>query len=309
LSNLKASIIVAVYNGAKTLEACINSLLAQTYSNFEILLVDDGSSDNSYEVIQAFESDPRVRYFKKENGGVASARNYGIGVSEGDVIGFCDQDDQWKPTKLEKQLPRFDDPDVGLVYSWVEIQRMGETDYSKPEIEGRCFHELLDVNFISCCTALVRKSILKDIGGFDDSRELHGVDDRHVWLRVARISKLAVVKEPLAVYYIHGENYSMNQMKMLIADLVCVRKIAAMPEVSEAEREECRQAEHKIYLHYAGNLFYQNKPDLAGQCYLDAWKIKPLKVQLLIKGIGLKLMPASLLKKAKAARKSVKRAA
>ena len=303
MSSLKASIIVAVYNGEKTLGLTIDSLLAQTYDNFEILLIDDGSSDGSKALIESYMDDPRVKYHAKPNGGVASARNFGINVAEGDVIGFCDQDDQWKSEKLEKQLPAFDDPAVGLVYSWVEVRKYGEVWVSQPEFEGDCFEALLKRNFISCCTAMARKSLFFEIGGFDESRELHGVDDRHVWLRMARISKVAVVRQPLAIYFIHGENYSLNEQKMLVADLACVRKIAKISGISDREKALCEYAELGIYLHYGNNLLYQNETALAGACYLSAWKIEPSKVHLLIKGLALKLVPQPVIKKVKVMRK------
>lgn len=305
MSTLKASVIVAVYNGEKTLGLTIDSLLAQTYPNLEILLIDDGSTDGSKALIETYLHDPRVKYHAKQNGGVASARNYGISVAEGDVIGFCDQDDQWKPEKLEYQLPAFDNPETGLVYSWVEVRKHGEVSVSKPEFEGQCFEALLKRNFISCCTAMARKSLFLEIGGFDESRELHGVDDRHVWLRMARVSNLAVIKRPLAIYFIHGENYSLNEKKMLIADLVCVRKIAAMDGVSGQEKALCKQAEYGIYLHYANNLLYQNHPQDAGHCYLNAWKVKPGQVKYLISGLLLSVTPPPLLRTLKSFRKRV----
>ncbi|MBQ4829541.1 glycosyltransferase family 2 protein [Alteromonas sp. MMG017] len=278
----KVSIIVAVYNGEKTLRKTIDSLLSQTVKDYEILLIDDGSTDTSVDIISGYLDNEKVKYHKKKNGGVASARNYGIEVSTGEFIGFCDQDDQWHADKIEQQLPKFDDIEVGLVYSWVDVWKHGVESISTPEQEGWCFEELLHRNFISCCTAMVRKSILERIGGFDESPELHGVDDRHVWLRVAKESKFAVVKKPLATYFIHGENYSLNEKKMWIADLICVRKIAELDGSSDAEKAMCRDAEVNINKHYGDNLLYQNEPQAAAVCYYHAWKIKPQSITLLV---------------------------
>ena len=88
MSSVKASVIVAVYNGAKTLTQTIESILSQTYDNFELLLIDDGSTDESKNLIEKYLEDERVKYFKKQNGGVASARNFGIARATGEVIGF-----------------------------------------------------------------------------------------------------------------------------------------------------------------------------------------------------------------------------
>jgi glycosyltransferase involved in cell wall biosynthesis len=111
------SIVIPVYNGAEYIEKTVDSILSQQYSNFELLLVNDGSSDSSKEIIDALViRDARVKTFHKENGGVAAARNYGIDKAEGKLIAFCDQDDLWLPSKLSKQIPLFDNEQVGLVY-------------------------------------------------------------------------------------------------------------------------------------------------------------------------------------------------
>lgn len=299
MSSVKASVIVAVYNGAKTLTQTIESILSQTYDNFELLLIDDGSTDESKNLIEKYLEDERVKYFKKQNGGVASARNFGIARATGEVIGFCDQDDQWLPQKLEKQIPLFSDPDVGLVYSWVDIDRHGKRECSTPEFEGECFEALLNRNFVSCCTAMVRRTVLNQVNGLDESRELHGVDDRHLWLKVARISKLAVAKTPLAIYFIHGENYSLDNKKMLIADLSCIEKIASIEDLTPREKSLCKNAKYNAYKHYANNFLYRNSPQLSASCFLSAWKVKPWHLESLVAASLLSVMPSDLLIKLK----------
>jgi glycosyltransferase involved in cell wall biosynthesis len=299
VSSVKASVIVAVYNGAKTLTQTIESILSQTYDNFELLLIDDGSTDESRNLIEKYLEDERVKYFKKQNGGVASARNFGIARATGEVIGFCDQDDQWLPQKLEKQIPLFSDPDVGLVYSWVDIDRHGKRECSTPEFEGECFEALLNRNFVSCCTAMVRRTVLNQVNGLDESRELHGVDDRHLWLKVARISKLAVAKTPLAIYFIHGENYSLDNKKMLIADLSCIEKIASIEDLTPREKSLCKNAKYNAYKHYANNFLYRNSPQLSASCFLSAWKVKPWHLESLVAASLLSVMPSNLLIKLK----------
>lgn len=299
MSSVKASVIVAVYNGAKTLTQTIESILSQTYDNFELLLIDDGSTDESRNLIEKYLEDERVKYFKKQNGGVASARNFGIARATGEVIGFCDQDYQWLPQKLEKQIPLFSDPDVGLVYSWVDIDRHGKRECSTPEFEGECFEALLNRNFVSCCTAMVRRTVLNQVNGLDESRELHGVDDRHLWLKVARISKLAVAKTPLAIYFIHGENYSLDNKKMLIADLSCIEKIASIEDLTPREKSLCKNAKYNAYKHYANNFLYRNSPQLSASCFLSAWKVKPWHLESLVAASLLSVMPSNLLIKLK----------
>lgn len=304
--DLKASIIVAVYNGEKTLEYTIESILAQTRDNFELLLIDDGSTDGSAQLISKYLTHPNVKYFKKENGGVASARNFGIKVSTGALIGFCDQDDQWKPEKLEKQVPLFERESVGLVYSWVDVDDHGERTLSQPTAEGYCFDALLDKNFISCCTVLARKSVLEAVNGFDESRELHGVDDRHVWLKIAKVSDVAVVKQSLAIYFIHGENYSLNNQKMLVADLSCIRKVSSLPDLTNNERALCRKATFNAFMHYANNMFYRNDSVGASECLFNAWKLKPLYIHLLASSLLLRVLSNNALVKLKAIKNRIR---
>lgn len=303
VSSMKVSVIVAVYNGAKTLSKTIESVLSQTYSHFELLLVDDGSQDNSKAIIDKYLGDNRVKYLKKNNGGVASARNFGILHASGDIVGFCDQDDQWLPQKLEKQVPLFNDSSIGLVYSWVEIDRLGQRELSAPEYEGNCFEALLNRNFISCCTAIIRKTVLDQVDGLDESRELQGVDDRHLWLKVARISKVGVAKFPLAIYFIHGENYSLNNKKMLAADLSCIDKIATTRDLTTREKLLCKSARYNAYKHYAKNFEYRDSPQMSASCLFSAWLEKPWHLEKLVKSSLLWIIPAPVFIKLKQVKK------
>lgn len=113
----KASIVVPAYNVAATLPATMNSLLAQTFTDFEIVLVDDGSTDETLEIARSFDCD-RLRIVEQANRGLAGARNSGIAAARGEVVGFCDSDDLWHPTKLERHVRHLDGrPDVGVSYS------------------------------------------------------------------------------------------------------------------------------------------------------------------------------------------------
>jgi glycosyltransferase involved in cell wall biosynthesis len=111
------SVIVPTYNREKIVGATIEGILEQTYGDIEVLVVDDGSQDDTESVVASYlRKDPRVSYHKKENGGVGSARNLGIERARGEFIAFCDSDDIWLPDKLESQLPLFGDPKVVLVH-------------------------------------------------------------------------------------------------------------------------------------------------------------------------------------------------
>ena len=116
------SVIIPTFNYGKYIERAIDSILTQTYQDFEIIVVDDGSTDNTKEIIRSKKSD-KIRYFYQENKGAPAARNKGIVESKGKYIAFLDADDEWLPTKLEKQVDKFQKSSnkVALIYGWARI--------------------------------------------------------------------------------------------------------------------------------------------------------------------------------------------
>ncbi len=172
--NQLISVIVPVYNTAAYLDKCLNSLLAQTYPDFEIILVDDGSTDNSMEICRSFESgDTRIRVFSKANGGLSSARNYGIAHSTGEFVVFLDSDDWFEPDMLEKLIEGANENGADVVIQGFHVDFENEgytTDNVFPDnkfFSGENYHEgivyaerpgLLN----SACNKLYKKSILDD---------------------------------------------------------------------------------------------------------------------------------------------------
>ena len=177
MSQTLVSVVVPVYNGAEYLEKTVESILAQDYQNIELILVDDGSKDDSKQLITKLAKlDLRIKPFFNTNGGVAYARNFGIKQSQGDFIAFCDQDDLWLPTKLSKQIPLFDNDNVGLVYCGAIADYVLYEKQSKPNFEGKqkghVFEHLVQLNMLTCCTAVARKKHLSQVDGFDDDLSL-----------------------------------------------------------------------------------------------------------------------------------------
>jgi glycosyltransferase involved in cell wall biosynthesis len=268
------SVIIPIFNGKATLGRAVSSVLSQTHRDLEVILVDDGSTHLADEVIERYRDDDRVKYFKKENGGVASARNYGVHRSKGDVIAFCDQDDYWLQDKLEAQLKTMSKSDAGLVYGWVSVEGGAKRRDIQPDVSGSCFDALLDRNFMSCCTVIVRKSALLDVKGFDEDRRLSGCDDWFVWLKIALKYKIDVTPQTVAVYSLHESNYSKNESKMLTAALCCLDKLQAYDTAAEVPEQQMVAARRNVYLHYATNLRWQGQFREAGQAYLSAWRLQ-----------------------------------
>jgi len=236
----QVSVTIPVYNGSVYIAKTVASILEQTFTDFELLLVNDGSTDDSLDLINELKAtDERIKVFTKTNGGIASARNFGVSQARGTLIAFCDQDDLWEPGKLEAQVPRFDDPKVALCYTdaFSLTLATGEQQYRiREKHEGRVFDDLLYWNFISSCSVMLRKSALDAIGGFYDDRRLMGVDDWHCWLELALRHEVAYVPEPLCTHVNHGSNYSSKTMEMTAAEMICIEKIAESAEKLNVKR-------------------------------------------------------------------------
>lgn len=195
------SIIVPAYNAARTLPHTLRSIARQTYSNVETLIVDDGSTDDTLAIAQAFASEnPRARVLTQDNSGVASARNLAISHSRGDWVAPIDADDIWHPTKIEQQLVHGRSPSVGVVYSWsVDIDRSGAPsgDICVSNIEGAVMPTLLAHNFLgNASVPLLRRAFLNKVGLYDTvyhERNSQGCEDWDLSLRLAETCRFAVV--------------------------------------------------------------------------------------------------------------------
>jgi glycosyltransferase involved in cell wall biosynthesis len=196
------SIVVPNYNCARFLPAALDSALAQTYPHIEIIVVDDGSKDNSLEVLRRYE--PRIRVITQANQGVSAARNRGIAESRGELIALLDADDEWHPDKLARQVPLFANPAVGLAHCGLEYidesgQPLGTNTTGR---RGRVLPHiaLLEGTIVLAggSTAVVRRECFDKAGLFD--RELSTAADWDMWRRVACHYEVDLVREPLMRY-------------------------------------------------------------------------------------------------------------
>ncbi|MFO7528761.1 MAG: glycosyltransferase [Marinobacter sp.] len=179
------SVVIATYNMGQYLPLAVESVLNQDWSNLELIVVDDGSTDDTPVFMRKFAIDSRVNYIRTENQGQPKAKNRGISEAKGEFIGFCDADDIWQPQKLSMQVPHFIDPTVGVVYSEVSyIDQFGEPisqSTHEHRHEGKITDSLLIKNFIPFGTAVIRKECIEKNGTFDE--ELPMGIDWDLWLR------------------------------------------------------------------------------------------------------------------------------
>jgi glycosyltransferase involved in cell wall biosynthesis len=204
------------YDAAAFVGEAIESVLAQTFTDWELVIVDDGSTDNTREVV-AVHDDPRVRLLTIEHSGLpAVARNRGLAASESRYVGFLDADDLWRPHKLARQLAVFDSrPEVGLVHTGFERLRDGllEPYVPPPQLRasGPEFERLAVGHYIANSSVLLRRELLTRHGFFDEDPRLGGTEDFELWMRLAPHSTFAYVDEPLAVYRLHAANLGQGE--------------------------------------------------------------------------------------------------
>ena len=206
------SVVMATYNMSRYLPLAVGSVLAQTYENIELLIVDDGSTDDTAKVVEPFLDDPRVKYRVQENKGQASAKNHGVRESSGEYIAFLDADDMWASEKIDLQLPVFSrSGTLGVVYSrLVYIDENGtQLKVSDEELfRGRVSGPLLIRNFVGFSTSVVRKECFDRLGGFKEQIRM-GID-YDLWLRFSTQYEFDYVDRPLLYYRVWSGQMSNN---------------------------------------------------------------------------------------------------
>jgi glycosyltransferase involved in cell wall biosynthesis len=212
----KVSVVIPAYNAMTYLPKTLDSVLQQTFTDFEVLIVNDGSTDGIVSWASAI-ADPRVKPISQANKGVSEARNTGIHHAQGEYIAFLDSDDLWEPTKLEKQIQCFESqPEVGLVYTWtLLVDRQGKSigTVTAAHVEGDVWEKLLLGDVVgNGSSAVIRKSCFNNVGLFDP--ELSGTADCDMWARIAAHYSLAVIKEILVYYRQHPSGMSRDYDKM-----------------------------------------------------------------------------------------------
>jgi glycosyltransferase involved in cell wall biosynthesis len=188
--NSKVSVVIPTYNSAAYLPAAVDSALNQTVPPSEVVVVDDGSTDETAEVLKPYRA--RVRYILQENKGPAAARNRGIEAANGDLVAFLDADDLWFPRKLEVQLEELTrNPALGLVHSDfllldTETGTESPSRHNAGDFVGECYLKFFARNGVQITTAVARKECLTKVGGFDERIRRPSAEDYDLAFRFAR---------------------------------------------------------------------------------------------------------------------------
>ena len=212
------SIVMPAYNSGKTISESVNSIIAQTYEDWELIVIDDGSADETPEIISSFaKQDKRIRFLQNDkNSGVSYTRNRAVRMAEGEWIAFLDSDDLWRPEKLEKQMALVKEhPDMVVCYTASSfIDDNGDPyGYVMPAVEELNYETLLRKNLMSCSSVMIRASVMKGIKMPSD--KMH--EDYFVWLTVLREYGIAYgINEPLLIYRMCENSKSSNRIKSAV---------------------------------------------------------------------------------------------
>ena len=224
----RVAVVMAAKNYAKFLPAAVESVLAQTVTDWELVIVDDGSSDDTPEVVKPFLADARVKCVRSDRLGQPRAKNLGVRLTAAPLVAFLDADDAWLPAKLEKQLPLFRDPRVGVGYCHrTLIDESGAPLPVQPPQAipaGPTLPAVFARNFVCFSSVVMRREVFELSGGFDPELDL--AIDYDLWLRVAAHAEFAGVAEKLVLYRTGHANLSKRLAdRVLTADSIMTRAL------------------------------------------------------------------------------------
>jgi glycosyltransferase involved in cell wall biosynthesis len=288
----KVSVIIPAYNRSAYLGEAIQSVLDQTFQDFELIVIDDGSTDNTKEIVKGF-LDTRVRYLYQENSGVSSARNMGIKAANGEYIAFLDSDDIWLPENLELKVNLLDSrPDVGLVCSDAYV-----VDNSTKATFGRFWgknrfkysgnprkvtrHPLKDLLYRNCFimpqATMIRSQVFTAVGGFDES--LPTSEDWDLFVRIVQRFPIEVIDTPLLKIRRHSTSLSKNKEKVYRGATFAINKAIRSGSFSREELNILKKRLALEHCKYGRLALLEGKKAVSRQALiagirLDPWNIK-----------------------------------
>jgi glycosyltransferase involved in cell wall biosynthesis len=299
------TVVVPAYNASKTIGATIRSVLVQSERDFELVVVDDSSTDDTVAKVQPFLEDPRVRLVvRSTNAGVSAARNTAIAESSAPIVAFLDSDDLWLPHYLERMGGALAArPDAALAYTeaWMLDTRTGQFHRKttsvdlqpgpkEPPLEQEALVvALLRSNFVFC-SAAVRREVLDEVGTFDET--MAAAEDYDLWMRLAlRGLRMVRVREPLVVYRRSPGTLSSDSVRLETNRKEVFRRVAESPEATERARsfaaKQLARADQRLAT-------FTGRNGLRSQLYALRRRLGPVKHRLFGRVVRLRRPPAAI---------------
>lgn len=294
------SVIVPVYNTADLIETTLESVLKQTYQDFEVVVVDDGSTDGTGDIVKDY--DESVRYIRKENGGTASARNRGIREARGDYVALLDADDRWRPTKLDRQMKEHAEaPDLIWSYtdSYLVDADSGEIILRKTQVKNRTggdvLEGLLKGNFIAPSTVIIKRSVFEKVGTFDESALYHSAEDWELWMKIAARYPVRFVNEPL----VETRQHTRRKTKTMDLDHALKERLTIINDA--VERNPARlaaahdEARANLYVNFGRKWLDREERGRARKLFVKALQYDPTCWEAMVYGAAT-ILPRSILR-------------
>lgn len=289
------SVIIPAYNCAGYLPEAIESVLAQTLEDYELIVVDDGSTDGTEKVVKRYGD--RVRYLRQENRGPGAAKNLGIRNCRGSLIATLDADDKWRPEKLAIQYEYMSShPEVGLVYSDASsfdakgIRTIAYNKNYRRVFQGMVFDRLILKNFIASITIMVRKECLDRVGLFPENFMIS--EDWHLWLRIAREYPIGYIDQPLAMYRLQEKSLTWDYPRAYPDRMRVLDEMAALyPDYFERNKRLISKARGGVLMRYGYALFHAGDYGNSRTALLGSIRKDPLQLKSYLYLAGLLVPP------------------
>ena len=282
----RVSVVIPAYNAGRTIDTALQSVFAQTYRDFEVVVVDDGSSDDTVHRLAAWRD--RVIVRQQANAGPAAARNHAMRVTRGELIAFLDADDAWLPTKLERQVAFFDQyPETGLLHAeavtanptlsvMLETPERPSPTFTAPVPQ---FCELFHCKFfVRTLTVMVPRRVIDEVGGFDERREYH-IEDWDLWLRIAAKHPMGYLPETLAIHRPDGGMSSHVEKTFRGQQLVMEKALPLCAQACTSHRANpaaCMTTrQHLLYSQLGYERFWRGQQKAAREAHRKALSLNP----------------------------------
>lgn len=304
----EVSVIITTYNYGHMLAESIDSVMTQDYDDFELIVVDDGSTDNTSEVVSRYGD--RIRYVRQDHSGIAAARNHGIAEAKADLIAFQDADDLWAPNTLSLRVQSIKrHPELGLVFGDAIVLRDGEIvvhSFLKERavlrtldtvcergylriISESAFPALLKERFIPIPSIIIPKQRFDEVGPWDASFE--GVEDYEFYLRLSKRFRLGYLDRVLVTCRIHGANVSCSVSKQNERRINLLRRFEDDPQLSPSDRRALRRRLSELHVESAWHEKEEGRIRAARSSYMRAWSYNRGRFGALLRSCALAVLP------------------
>jgi glycosyltransferase involved in cell wall biosynthesis len=270
------SVVIPAYNAARFIEAAVDSVLAQSFQDIEVLVVDDGSTDETEALVSRYGS--KIRYLRQNNGGVAAARNRGIEESDGRYVAFLDSDDAWLPKKLEHQITALERArECRACYSAIAVctESLIPLTIQRSWRRGSALQDLLLLGNVigSPSSVLCDRRLFSAIGSFDPN--LSQCADWDMWVRMATVTEFVYLDEPLVTYRQHGSNMSRDPALLERDSVTVLEKAFNLSNVPPRLKSRQRDALGRNYRVLAGTYFHARRYHDCFRCITRAVELSP----------------------------------